>query len=86
MILLGFQLLPEPRAREVRSIFEEPVFLDPKWTNLCRAQHLTVTDTEWVQAFGSYKTAYIWVSTLTHASPLTPPLQDPPPLPPSHIG
>ena len=61
MVLLGFKLLPDPHADEVRSLFEEKVFIEPKWNNLCKAQGITVQDTEWVQAVGAFKTAHNWV-------------------------
>ena len=64
MVLLGFKLLPDPNVNEVRSLFEEQAFLEPKWKDLCKAQGVSVQDTQWVQAVGAFKTAYTWVGTL----------------------
>lgn len=63
MILLGFKLLPDPNAEEIRSLFEEQTFIErgSKWSDLCEAHDVSVHDTEWVQAVGAFKTAHTWV-------------------------
>ena len=37
--------------------------MEAKWTDLCKAQDVSVYDTEWVQAVGAFKTAHTWVGT-----------------------
>lgn len=56
--LLGFKLLTHPSADKVRSLLMEKLFIEAKWNDLCKAQGISVQDTEWVQAVGAFKTAH----------------------------